>query len=122
MLSSMKLSILLAAVGALVLSASAPAATSIPYTGMTKQQLPVTLTASATKVTHFRADVRCTGGKVRAFKLPAMPVDRHGHFSLNQAGPSVSGTVNKNRAKGLLTLPGCDAGATELRFTAFPAD
>jgi hypothetical protein len=110
---------LLAVVGALVLPAGASAAAPKSYGGTNSQGLPVSFWVEAKKVTKFRARVRCVGSKVRTFKFPSMPVDSKGRFSENQAGPSVSGRITGNKARGTLTLPGCDGDADSLRFAVF---
>jgi hypothetical protein len=50
--------------------------------------------------------------------LVALSVNSRGRFSVHQAGPSLDGRIRGSRASGTRTLPGCNADANEVRFTA----
>ena len=95
-----------------------PAVAAATFSGTTKQGLPVSLDVGASKVTNFKAKVRCVGSKVQTFKFKSIPLSNSGRFSVHQAGPSVDGVVLDNTAKGTLTLPGCDAKSSSIKFTA----
>ena len=86
--------------------------------GGTDQGLKVSFDYGSHKVSSFKAKVRCTGPKAQTFKYPTVPVNRKGRFSVHQAGPSLDGKISGHSAKGTLTLPGCDAAANEVKFTA----
>jgi hypothetical protein len=105
------------AVVALALPAAAVAATQ-HFTGGTDQGLKVSFDYGSHKVSSFKAKVRCTGPKAQTFKYPTVPVNRKGRFSVHQAGPSLDGKISGHSAKRTLTLPGCDAAANEVKFTA----
>ena len=69
--------------------------------------------------TDFKVRVRCTSRKASTFKFPSpIPVNRKGKFSVHQAGPSLDGTIKGHSAKGTIILPGCNASANEVKFTA----
>jgi hypothetical protein len=106
-----------AAVLALALPAGAVAA-SEKFGGETDQDLAVAFTLSRHTVKQFRANIRCTGDEVQKFRFPSMPVNRRGRFSEHQAGPSIDARIRCSRASGTLILPGCDADANEVRFSA----
>jgi hypothetical protein len=102
----------------LALLAPASAAGTQHFTGGTEQGLKVSFDYASKKVQKFKAKVRCTGGKVQTFSFPPIPVNSKGRFSANQAGPSLNGSIKGQSAKGTLTLPGCDASANSVKFTA----
>jgi hypothetical protein len=62
--------------------------------------------------------VRCTSSRALTFSFPTIPVNSRGRFSVHQAGPSLDGRIRGSRASGTLTLPGCNASANEVKFTA----
>ena len=108
----------LVAVLALTLPAVAFAAAE-HITGATDQGLRVTFGYAGKKVTDFRVRVRCTSRRASTFKFPSpIPVNRKGKFSVHQAGPSLDGTIKDHSAKGTIILPGCNASANEVKFTA----
>jgi hypothetical protein len=108
----------LVAVLALALPTAAFAATE-QFTGATDQGLKVTFGYASKKVTDFKVRVRCTSRKASTFKFPSpIPVNRKGKFSVHQAGPSLDGTIKGHSAKGTIILPGCNASANEVKFTA----
>ena len=94
------------------------AAASTRYSGTTDQRLAVSFTLSNKKVKSFKAEVRCTTSRAQTFSFPTIPVNSRGRFSVHQAGPSLDGRIRGSRASGTLTLPGCNANANEVRFTA----
>jgi hypothetical protein len=102
----------------LAILAPASAAGAKHFSGTTKQGLAVSFNATSSKVTKFTAKVRCTGSKVQTFKYPSTSVNSHGRFSIHQAGPSLDGVIKGSKAHGTLTLPGCDASANSVKFTA----
>jgi hypothetical protein len=88
------------------------------FTGSTGQGLSVTFDLAAKKVKHFKAKVRCTSSKAQTFSFPTIAVNSRGRFSVHQAGPSLDGRIKGRSAKGTLILPGCDAAANSVGFTA----
>src|SRR5213083_1278918 len=103
----------------LVLAVPAVAvAASTRYSGTTDQHLSVSFTLSNKKVKKFEAKVRCTSSRAQTFSFPTMPVNSRGRFSVHQAGPSLDGRIRGSKASGTLTLPGCNADANEVKFTA----
>jgi hypothetical protein len=96
----------------------AAAAASTRYSGATDQHLTVSFTLSNKKVKSFQAKVRCTSSRAQTFSFPTIPVNSRGRFSVHQAGPSLDGRIRGSRASGTLTLPGCNANANEVKFTA----
>ena len=113
----MRAAVVLALV-ALALPSVALASSSRRYSGTTAQGLSVSFTLASGKVERFRARVRCTSSRPQTFTFPTVRVSRRGRFAVHQAGPSLDGRLRGSRASGTLTLPGCDASANEVRFTA----
>jgi hypothetical protein len=112
--------LILAALVALALPAVALAATR-HFTGSTDQGLRVAFDLASKKVKHFKAKVRCTSTTAQTFSFPTMPVNSRGRFSVHQAGPSLDGRIKGRTARGTLILPGCNANANEVKFTAHAA-
>src|SRR4051794_13847774 len=105
-------------IATLAVLAPASAAGTKHFTGTTKQGLSVSFGATSSKVTKFKAKVRCTGSKVQTLSYPSTSVNSHGRFQIHQAGPSLDGVIKGSKAHGTLTLPGCDASANSVKFTA----
>ena len=112
----MRAALLLALLALAVPGVAAGASTK--FSGTTDQHLAVSFTLSNKKVKSFKAKVRCTSSRAQTFSFPTIPVNSRGRFSLHQAGPSLDGRIRGTGASGTLTLPGCNASANEVKFTA----
>jgi hypothetical protein len=113
-----RLLILIAATAIALTAPAGAGAASTAFSGTTDQGLGVSFTLSGKKVKHFKARVRCTSRRATTFTYPTVPVDRKGRFEVHQAGPSLDGRIKGSKASGELTLPGCNASANEVKFTA----
>jgi Concanavalin A-like lectin/glucanases superfamily len=104
-----------------IVAPRSPAFRSGSYTGVTKQDLPITVTVSRTAVRSvlFRWRGRCSDGRVHtnAVILRGRARVHHGHFSLggrldSDGSARVAGQLDGARASGMLSRRGTSASGT----------